>query len=242
MAATVSRLFKSRARAVPSVERMNSHDSYPHMVECAAEAARVARGVTEAQLALPTHCPDWDVRALVNHWVLYTSHGLEHRALRTPLPEELTKRDFAADPDWADAYAAQLDRAVAAWADPALWEGDIDLGMGPLPAADLAGMIIKETAVHGWDVATATGQEFHVSEGAARFVLDVVETHGELYRKYDGFAAPVPVPSDAPAFDRALASSGRDPRGGSPVDTGQGADGKPMDGPAGDDVLSASTP
>lgn len=188
------------------------HESHPYMVECAAEAARVARGVTAAHLPLPTHCGDWDVRALVNHWVLYTSHGLEHRALRKPLPEELTKRDFTADPDWAEAYAAQLDRAVAAWADPALWEGEIDLGMGSLPAADLAGMIIKEMAVHGWDVATTTGQDFRVSEEAARFVLGVVETHADLYRQYDGFADPVPVPADAPVFDRALASSGRDPR------------------------------
>ncbi|MDX3842034.1 TIGR03086 family metal-binding protein [Streptomyces europaeiscabiei] len=196
---------------------MRSHDStthphHPYMAECAAEAARVARGVTADQLARPTHCGDWDVRALVNHWVLYTSHGLEHRALRKPLPEELTERDFTADPDWAEAYAAQLDRAVTAWADPALWEGDIDLGMGPLPAVDLAGMVIKEMAVHGWDVAVATGQDFRVPEGAASFVLDVVETHGALYRQYDGFAAPVPVPADAPVFDRALASSGRDPR------------------------------
>ncbi|MGW0843706.1 TIGR03086 family metal-binding protein [Streptomyces sp. NPDC002787] len=196
---------------------MNNHDTHPHhsyMAECAAEASRVARGVTAEQLTLSTHCPDWDVRALVNHWVLYTSHGLEHRALRKPLPEELTKRDFTADPDWADAYTAQLDRAVTAWADPALWDGEIDLGMGPLPAADLAGMIIKEMAVHGWDVATATGRPFHISEPAAQFVLTVVETHGDLYRQYDGFAAPVPIAADAPVFDRALASSGRDPKPG----------------------------
>ncbi|UUU25663.1 TIGR03086 family metal-binding protein [Streptomyces sp. DSM 40750] len=190
------------------------HDAHPHMIECAAEAARVAKGVTAEQLPLPTHCPDWDVRALVNHWVLYTSHGLEHRALRKPLPEELTRRDFTTDPDWADAYAAQLDRAVAAWADPALWEGEIDLGMGPLPATDLAGMIIKEMAVHGWDVATATGRPFHLSDPAARFILTVVETHGDLYRQYDGFADPVSVPADAPVFDRALAASGRDPKSG----------------------------
>jgi hypothetical protein len=35
-------------------------------------------------------------------------------------------------------------------------------------------------AVHGWDVATATGQQFHVSDDAARFVLDVVLTHGDI--------------------------------------------------------------
>uniref|UniRef100_UPI0038095294 TIGR03086 family metal-binding protein n=1 Tax=Streptomyces sp. NPDC101455 TaxID=3366142 RepID=UPI0038095294 len=188
------------------------HDLYPHMIECAAEAARVARGVRATQLDDPTHCPDWDVRAMVNHWVLYTSHGLEHRALREQLSEELTARDFTADPDWAEAYAAQLDRAVAAWADPAVWEGEVDLGMAKMPADELASMIIKELAVHGWDVATATGQQYAVSDGAAGLVLAVVEKHGDLYRQYDGFADPVPVPADAPVFERALASSGRNPR------------------------------
>ncbi|MFJ9894437.1 TIGR03086 family metal-binding protein [Streptomyces sp. NPDC091280] len=193
-------------------ETNHHHDLYPYLVECAAEAARVARGVDATRLGDPTHCPDWDVRALVNHWVLYTSHGLEHRARREQLPEELTARDFTADPDWARAYAVQLDRAVAAWADPAVWEGDIDLGTASMPAAELAPMIIKELAVHGWDVATATGQEYRVSDGAARLVLDVVEKHGALYRQYDGFADPVPVPDDAPVFERALAAGGRDPR------------------------------
>ncbi|MET9890111.1 TIGR03086 family metal-binding protein [Streptomyces sp. NPDC006465] len=185
---------------------------YPHMVECAAEAARVARGVTAAQLPRSSHCADWDVRTLVNHWVLYTAHGLEHRALRRQLPDELTARDFTAEPGWAEAYAEQLDRAVAAWDDPAVWDGEVDIGVAKMPAADIASMVVKEMAVHGWDVAAATGQPFCVSDGAARFVLDVVDTHAELYRRYDGFADPVDVPDDAPVFERALAHSGRDPR------------------------------
>ena len=189
-------------------------DTHRYMAFWAAGAGGVAGGGGGPRLSDPTHCPDWDVRALVNHWVLYTSHGMEHRALRRQLPEELTSRDFTADADWAEAYAAQLDRAVAAWADPAVWEGEIDLGMAALPAAELAAMIVKETAVHGWDVAVSTGQEYRVSEGAARLVLDVVERHGELYRQYDGFAAAVPVREDATVFERALAASGRDPEPG----------------------------
>ncbi|WP_324786796.1 TIGR03086 family metal-binding protein [Streptomyces sp. H51] len=185
---------------------------HAHLAECAAEAARIARGVPADRLSEPTHCPDWDVRALVNHWVLYTSHGLEHRALRKELPEELTSRDFTAEPGWAEAYADRLQRAVAAWADPAAWQGEIDLGMAKVAAVDIASLVVKEMAVHGWDVATVTGQELRISPGAARFVLDVVEKHGDLYRQYDGFADPVPVPGDAPAFDRALAAGGRDPR------------------------------
>ncbi|XVQ11414.1 TIGR03086 family metal-binding protein [Spirillospora sp. CA-255316] len=188
------------------------NDLHAYMKECAAEAARVARGVRRERLSDPTPCGEFDLRALVNHWVLYTSHGLEHRALREQLPESLTERDFTADENWAQEYAAQLDRAVAAWADPAVWESEIDLGFASSPATEVASLIIKETAVHGWDVAAATGQEFRVSPEVGEFLLRVVEEHAEMYRQYDGFADPVPVDGDAPAFERALAASGRDPR------------------------------
>ncbi|MFE6822712.1 TIGR03086 family metal-binding protein [Streptomyces sp. NPDC057690] len=197
---------------------MKYDETHQYMSECAAEASRVARGVPAARLNDPTHCPGWDVRTLVDHWVLYTSHGLEHRALRKQLPDDLVARDFTADPQWAEAYADQLERAVGAWAEPAVWEGEVDLGTAAMPAAEIAAMIVKEMAVHGWDVAASTGQEFHISDDAARFVLDVVERHGDLYRRYDGFAAVVPVAEDAPVFERALAASGRDPRqGAAPV-------------------------
>jgi uncharacterized protein (TIGR03086 family) len=191
---------------------MTNDDLHRYLAESTAEAARVARGVTAEQLAAATPCTEFDARTLINHWVLYTSHGLEHRARREQLSEELQKRDFAAEPGWADAYAAQLDRAVAAWADPAVWEGEVDLGGMAMPAPAIVSLILKELVVHGWDVAKATGQEFHCPEEIAIVVLGVVEENAEIYRQYKGFAEPVDVPATASAFDRALALSGRDPR------------------------------
>ncbi|MFI6518759.1 TIGR03086 family metal-binding protein [Spirillospora sp. NPDC050679] len=188
------------------------NELHSHLAASAAEAARIARGVRPGQLADPTPCGEYDVRALINHWVLYTSHGLECRALRRPIPEELTERDFAADPGWAEAYAAQLDRAVAAWAEPAAWEGTILIGDQECPAADVLQMIIKELTVHGWDLARATGQDIAVPPGTGELMLKVVAEHAELYRRYGGFAEPVAVAADASAFERALAESGRDPR------------------------------
>ncbi|MEV5282557.1 TIGR03086 family metal-binding protein [Streptomyces sp. NPDC051994] len=182
------------------------------MTECAAEAARIARGVDPGRLAGPTPCAEWDLRGLVNHWVLYSSHGLEHRALRKPLPDELTARDFTADADWAEQYAAQLDRALAAWADPAAWEGEIDLGGSAMPAKEIALMLIEELVLHGWDVARATGQEVRLSQESAAFVLRAVESNAEIYRQYQGFADPVDRPATATTWERALAASGRDPQ------------------------------
>ncbi|MEE1772966.1 TIGR03086 family metal-binding protein [Streptomyces sp. JV185] len=188
-------------------------NEHTYLTEVAAEAARIARSVRAEQLDAPNSpCGDWDVRGLVNHWVLYTSHGLEHRALRKDLPEELTARDFTADADWAQQYAAQLDRAVAAWSDPAVWEGEVDLGGSATPAADIAAMLIAETALHGWDVARSVGEEYRLSDGAAAYVLGVVDTMAALYRQYDGFADEVAVPASASVFEQALAHSGRDPQ------------------------------
>ncbi|WP_406284197.1 TIGR03086 family metal-binding protein [Embleya sp. NBC_00896] len=187
---------------------MNIHHLF---VEASAEADRLAHGVTPEQLSGPTPCAEFDTRTLINHWVLYTSHGLEHRALRTPLPEELTARDFTAEPDWADAYAAQLRRAVAAWAEPSAWEGEVDLGGGSLmPAPEIAAMVLKEMVVHGWDVAKATGQEYHASPELGEAIEGIVAKYAEMYRQYDGFADPLTPAAAASALDRALAGSGRD--------------------------------
>ncbi|MFG3225999.1 TIGR03086 family metal-binding protein [Kitasatospora sp. NPDC048194] len=192
---------------------MNAHPMHPFLTRAASAAAEVAAAVPAGQrLDAPTPCPEFDLRALINHWVLYTSHGLEHRARRIELPEELSARDFTADADWRSAYAAQLERAVAAWAEPGAWEGDLDLGGSPVPAVGIARMLVLELLLHGWDVARAVGGEIAVDDELARLTLEIVEENAALYRQYAGFADVVAVPDDAPAWDRALAASGRDPR------------------------------
>ncbi|MFD8567763.1 TIGR03086 family metal-binding protein [Streptomyces sp. NPDC059639] len=185
---------------------------HPYLIECATEAARVAAAVKPDRLDAASGCGDWDVRTLVNHWVAYTGDGMLHRARREPLPEDLATRDFTAGSDWADRYAARLDEAVAAWSGPAAWEGEVDLGFARQPAPEVAALLWAELVLHGWDVARATGQEFHLSDGAAALLLHVVEKNAAVYRQYEGFADPVPLPDGASVYARALALSGRDPQ------------------------------
>ncbi|SEC18855.1 TIGR03086 family metal-binding protein [Streptomyces sp. TLI_105] len=189
------------------------NEIHTHLTACAAEARRVARGVRHDHLAAPSVCADWTVRELANHLVLYSAHGLEHRALRTQLPDETVQRDFAGEDGWAEAYAAQLDRALAAWEKPEAWEGDVDMAGSAMPATEIAAMLVEELALHGWDLARSTGQDFTLPEETGVYLLGVVERYADMYRQYEGFAAAVDVPDDAPAFDRALAASGRNPKG-----------------------------
>jgi uncharacterized protein (TIGR03086 family) len=79
------------------------------------------------------------------------------------------------------------------------------------PAADVGAMLLMETALHGWDVARATGQEFNADDTTAAALLHIVQAQAELFRQYHGFADAIEPPPDATVFERALTLSGRDP-------------------------------
>jgi len=181
----------------------------------AAAAAETARAVTGAAKTAPldtkTPCPDWDLRTLLNHTILWTAYSAERRAHGESVAEDLMSKDFTAEPGYAEAYQAQIAKAVHAWSDPEAWAGDRIVMGGAMPAADIAAILIMEMVLHGWDVAKAAGQDYHCSGELAQAVLQTVQAQGDMFRQYQGFAAIVPVPDDAPAFDRALGLAGRNP-------------------------------
>ena len=88
------------------------------MAAAAAQAAKVVNGVPEGTLDAPTPCPDWDLRTLLNHTILWTSYSAERRAHGESVAEDLMTKDFTAEPGFRDDYARQIDEAVKAWADP----------------------------------------------------------------------------------------------------------------------------
>jgi len=184
---------------------------HAEMTDAAGAAARTVANVHASQFGQPTPCTDWDVRTLLNHVILWTSYSLEARAQGGSVGQDLMDRDFAADPGFAAAYQSQLDRALAAWADPAAWERELSVMGTATPAADIAALSIAELVLHGWDLAAATGQRYTVSEAATAAAARAVEANAELFRQYKGFAEPVEVPPAASALDRLLAMSGRDP-------------------------------
>jgi uncharacterized protein (TIGR03086 family) len=194
-------------------KKTETKNRHAEMSAAAAQAARLVTGVSGGQDALeaPTPCQDWDLRTLLNHVILWTSYSAERRAHGESVAEELMAKDFTAEPGYQAGYVAQLDKAVQAWSDPKAWAGEIGVMGDATPAADVGAMLVMEMALHGWDVARATGQEYACDDAVAALVLEQVQAQGELFRKYQGFADTVAVPDDAPAFDRALALSGRDP-------------------------------
>ena len=53
---------------------------HAELTDATEAAARIVDHVTPDQLGGPAPCTEWDVRALLNHLILWTSHSLERRA------------------------------------------------------------------------------------------------------------------------------------------------------------------
>ncbi|MBM2614363.1 TIGR03086 family protein [Actinoplanes sp. LDG1-06] len=175
---------------------MELHDILDRALTSSAE---VVRSVTPEQADLPTPCREWDVRTLTNHLLLVVD-ALALAGRGEPVPDE----------HWTGTGSGSFDVA-AAWKDPGAWERTVRMGAMPMPAEMAVSMLLSDVVIHGWDLARATGQTFPADDEAAAVALRFLTTMGDQGRAMGIFDAAVPVAADAPAFDRALALSGRDP-------------------------------
>jgi len=170
----------------------------------------VVEGVKPDQLELSTPCRDYDVRGLINHFA-GTTAWLERMGRRLPPdPDD----PFGANSDvttggWQTLLAERIRAVAAAWAEPSAWEGSIE-GV-QMPATMIGNMALAELLIHGWDLAMATGQRVDYGDDAAQEVYRFAAETAEMGRQMGAYGAEVPVPSQAPAFDRALGLTGRDP-------------------------------
>jgi uncharacterized protein (TIGR03086 family) len=117
---------------------------------------------------------------------------------------------YQLDDDWRDRYPENLAGLAQTWRDPAAWEGMTRVGGVDVPG-EVCGMIgLTEVVIHGWDVAVVTGQDYQVDDEVAEAVLAHVAGFAADGPVEGLFGPAVEIDDDAPAFERALALSGRD--------------------------------
>jgi uncharacterized protein (TIGR03086 family) len=173
----------------------------------------VVAGVDDALLAAPTPCEGRSVGELLQHLVGLTV------AFRAAADKELgpltdTSPDAGGwpplEPGWREALQAQVPDLVAAWREDAAWQGMTRAGGVDLPG-EVAGLVaLDELVLHGWDLARATGQAYECDDATAAACLRFV-TQFDTEGTPGLFGPSLPVAADAPALDRVLARSGRDP-------------------------------
>jgi uncharacterized protein (TIGR03086 family) len=184
----------------------------PDLAPQAAEVARVVTGVRDDQLTNPTPCEGTSVAALLDHLVGLT---IAFREAAEKIPQTGGPRADAANlaPDWRIRIPMQLDGLVAAWQHPTAWQGDTHIAGMEMPAAAAGTAGLNEVLIHGWDIAVATGQEYRPDPDTVRtcFEFGVAFAKGAPEARDQMYGPVVPVPEDAPLFDRLLGQAGRDP-------------------------------
>jgi uncharacterized protein (TIGR03086 family) len=188
------------------------------LAPAAAETARIVAGVKDDQLTDPTPCPGMPVAAMLHHLVGLT-YAFTMAAEKTPLGAAPTSSADDLPADWRTRIPEQLDALVAAWREPSASEGMAEAGGVELPAPLMSTVALDEVLIHGWDLAAATGQEYRPDDASAQACFDFVgDRSDEPADAGPGLFGPVvPVPDDAPLFNRLLGRVGRDPRWSPPA-------------------------
>jgi uncharacterized protein (TIGR03086 family) len=193
-----------------------------------ATAGPVIAAVTPEQMALPTPCPDFDVRTLLGHLlvvldrVALLGEGSDPMALPTA-------HTGIADETWHGEWMARAHRVQTAWTDPARLTAEMVLPWVTAPGAAMLAMYTSELTVHTWDLARATGQPVAWRDDVVQVALsaalqglqggdreagfEAMRLHlpAELSVNFPPFKNPIDVADQAPAIDRLIGWYGRKP-------------------------------
>ena len=153
--------------------------------------------VHEDQLALPTPCADWDVARLLSHLVAMPRNFVEMA--------DGIEVDWMAEPEpvtvgWTADFRSLADDLIHFWHQVG---EDADPQQVDWQTAELA--------VHTWDLARAIGHSPHLDPEVAERGLAFMSSALTPDVRGESFGPPVPVPDDAPVYDRLAAFAGRTP-------------------------------
>jgi uncharacterized protein (TIGR03086 family) len=174
------------------------------------QARPIIAAVAKEDFELPTPCPDWNVRQLINHMVgaLVMFRDV---AVNGEADPSLFERDLIGD-NPADSFENASREAIAAWRVEGRLDGAAKLPFGEFPAPFALQLPAMDMVVHGWDLARATGQDVAWDAALVADTLTFSEATftAPEFRGSD-FGSPVPVPDDADGITRLVAFLGRNP-------------------------------
>ena len=168
----------------------------------------VVTGVASEQLASPICCTGYTVGDLIDHVDLVAQGAT---ALARGSGELSNTNSAHLEPDWQATVIQHVQPLGKAWDDPAAWEGIGDVPGSDLSIATWGTITLTELVVHGWDIATATGQSFDLPDHPLQGCLDHVAEFVPNAPLSNLWGPPVEVQPDAALLDRILAITGRAP-------------------------------
>jgi uncharacterized protein (TIGR03086 family) len=178
--------------------------------------ANLVARVSDDELGEPTPCPAYTLGDLIDHVgglaLAFTSAA---RKESSALTEQTPSGDASRlGDDWRTRIPRDLAALAQAWREPEAWTGMTRIARMDAPAEMVGLTVADELAVHGWDVARATGQPYDCEPA----LLDAALSFLVQFASPDAPAGPdVPfgpsreLPTSEPLLNRVVALAGRDP-------------------------------
>ena len=160
----------------------------------------VAR-ITPEQLDNATPCDDFSVRGVLEHMIGgATAFAAAYRG-EAPM-----------DPDLSDplgGFGPVLGDLVAAVSSPGALDQTVAAPFGDVPGDTFARFIVLDGLVHGWDLATATGQSYEPPDELVAAVDAFAHQALDPLRDGQTFAVATEPAAEASAIERLAAYTGR---------------------------------
>jgi uncharacterized protein (TIGR03086 family) len=157
----------------------------------------------------PTPCSEWDVSALLNHVVNEQLWAPDLMAGKTIAEVgDAYDGDLLGD-DPKAAWHRSIGPSIAAFSQPL--DRTVHLSYADTPAEEYLTQMVTDLAVHGWDMAKATGGDTTIDSETATFLLGVWTALEDMVRGSGVFGEKVTVPDDASDAAKLLALMGRNP-------------------------------
>ena len=163
--------------------------------------AAVVGGIRADQLEQPTPCAKFTVQGVLEHMIGGAAMFTAAFAGTEPRP-----------PDTADVlggFAPVLNALAESMHRPGALDRTIQAPFGEVPGDTFARFVVLDGIVHGWDLATATGQSYAPPDGLVAAVTAFASEALPPLRDGDTFAAEVEPPPAATPIQRLAALTGR---------------------------------
>jgi uncharacterized protein (TIGR03086 family) len=157
--------------------------------------------ITPDQLDNATPCADFTVHGVLEHMIGgATMFTAAFRGTEPTAPETA---------DVLQSFGPVLQGLAEAMHEPGALDRTIDAPFGQVPGETFARFVVLDGLVHGWDLATATGQTYDPPDTLVADVQAFAESAIPPLRGPGAFADAVEPPASATPIERLAAFTGR---------------------------------
>ena len=152
----------------------------------------IVAGIRDDQWDLPTPCEGWTVRDLLNHivagnlWAAALARGRTIDEVGSALDGDMLHAGPLA------AYEMSAESAASVFELPGALDAPCAVSYGPVPGSVYAGHRFIDVLIHGWDLASATGQPTDMDPGLVDACWEVVRPQLSLLQGSGEFGAAQP--------------------------------------------------